>query len=171
MAQGRRVIGGPRLCHGGRNSASHSAWQNEAPQGHCQPPCRAVRCGPEYPTTLWKNYKAQIEDTQELDLSNKPRSGRPSMLAPTKAAARRAINSENRAFTNGQVSDRLKELGLDFSEETVRRWFEKRGGPENSEPHQTLPFRESKEAPDRLCLLYTSPSPRDGLLSRMPSSA
>ena len=25
--------------------------------------------------------------------------------------------------------------------------------------------------PDRLCLLYTSPSPRDGLLSRMPSSA
>ena len=24
---------------------------------------------------------------------------------------------------------------------------------------------------DRLCLLYTSPSPRDGLLSRMPSSA
>ena len=25
--------------------------------------------------------------------------------------------------------------------------------------------------PDRDCLLYTSPSPRDGLLSRMPSSA
>ena len=26
-------------------------------------------------------------------------------------------------------------------------------------------------APDSVCLLYTSPSPRDGLLSRMPSSA
>ena len=26
-------------------------------------------------------------------------------------------------------------------------------------------------APDNTCLLYTSPSPRDGLLSRMPSSA
>ena len=25
--------------------------------------------------------------------------------------------------------------------------------------------------PDTICLLYTSPSPRDGLLSRMPSSA
>ena len=25
--------------------------------------------------------------------------------------------------------------------------------------------------PDSICLLYTSPSPRDGLLSRMPSSA
>ena len=28
----------------------------------------------------------------------------------------------------------------------------------------------SNESPDA-CLLYTSPSPRDGLLSRMPSSA
>src|SRR5680860_1511182 len=27
------------------------------------------------------------------------------------------------------------------------------------------------ERQDELCLLYTSPSPRDGLLSRMPSSA
>ena len=26
-------------------------------------------------------------------------------------------------------------------------------------------------AEDKICLLYTSPSPRDGLLSRMPSSA
>ena len=27
------------------------------------------------------------------------------------------------------------------------------------------------DARDKICLLYTSPSPRDGLLSRMPSSA
>ena len=32
--------------------------------------------------------------------------------------------------------------------------------------------REAKSAVKcRVCLLYTSPSPRDGLLSRMPSSA
>ena len=32
--------------------------------------------------------------------------------------------------------------------------------------------KTSKEEPlDVFCLLYTSPSPRDGLLSRMPSSA
>ena len=30
---------------------------------------------------------------------------------------------------------------------------------------------KSKLRPDYICLLYTSPSPRDGLLSRMPSSA
>ena len=31
----------------------------------------------------------------------------------------------------------------------------------------------AEETPDKeyICLLYTSPSPRDGLLSRMPSSA
>ena len=29
----------------------------------------------------------------------------------------------------------------------------------------------SKTAKEKACLLYTSPSPRDGLLSRMPSSA
>ena len=30
---------------------------------------------------------------------------------------------------------------------------------------------ETREAALNVCLLYTSPSPRDGLLSRMPSSA
>ena len=30
---------------------------------------------------------------------------------------------------------------------------------------------ESSEEDNESCLLYTSPSPRDGLLSRMPSSA
>ena len=32
-------------------------------------------------------------------------------------------------------------------------------------------FEEAKAGEFRYCLLYTSPSPRDGLLSRMPSSA
>ena len=32
-------------------------------------------------------------------------------------------------------------------------------------------YEELKEQQDDDCLLYTSPSPRDGLLSRMPSSA
>ena len=32
-------------------------------------------------------------------------------------------------------------------------------------------FIVAKDSPIKTCLLYTSPSPRDGLLSRMPSSA
>ena len=31
--------------------------------------------------------------------------------------------------------------------------------------------KDSARPQDYVCLLYTSPSPRDGLLSRMPSSA
>ena len=36
---------------------------------------------------------------------------------------------------------------------------------------KTLVRNQYMEAKDNNCLLYTSPSPRDGLLSRMPSSA
>ena len=58
---------------------------------------------------------------------------------------------------------------------------------ENAQPKSLLPFTGNLRQPmpkgiiynlldyleliDWTCLLYTSPSPRDGLLSRMPSSA
>ena len=35
----------------------------------------------------------------------------------------------------------------------------------------TSPLKDRPTAVAKTCLLYTSPSPRDGLLSRMPSSA
>ena len=39
--------------------------------------------------------------------------------------------------------------------------------------NQGAKYERAYELPDQtqVCLLYTSPSPRDGLLSRMPSSA
>ena len=54
--------------------------------------------------------------------------------------------------------------------------------PFHSKPNVNYPFEKEKVAPRArgvialdqeacTCLLYTSPSPRDGLLSRMPSSA
>ena len=36
---------------------------------------------------------------------------------------------------------------------------------------EDYPVASSKLTDNKTCLLYTSPSPRDGLLSRMPSSA
>ena len=36
---------------------------------------------------------------------------------------------------------------------------------------QRLVTEEEEQPVSEVCLLYTSPSPRDGLLSRMPSSA
>ena len=56
-------------------------------------------------------------------------------------------------------------------------WYGQKIGSSNewiySLSHQELKEIESalKLVKNRDCLLYTSPSPRDGLLSRMPSSA
>ena len=36
---------------------------------------------------------------------------------------------------------------------------------------QLRPYFDALDSRYKICLLYTSPSPRDGLLSRMPSSA
>ena len=41
----------------------------------------------------------------------------------------------------------------------------------NNDPGRFLEHRADEPAALQFCLLYTSPSPRDGLLSRMPSSA
>ena len=48
------------------------------------------------------------------------------------------------------------------------------GGPEVARANEVQRLKISNEyesAKAKVCLLYTSPSPRDGLLSRMPSSA
>ena len=41
----------------------------------------------------------------------------------------------------------------------------------NFEVKKKITTKKVKFTPSDTCLLYTSPSPRDGLLSRMPSSA
>ena len=58
-----------------------------------------------------------------------------------------------------------------------QKWRTKSGKPSTQGPKATgeryLPAKAIKalSASEYACLLYTSPSPRDGLLSRMPSSA
>ena len=67
--------------------------------------------------------------------------------------------------------------GLLFSTRSAERngaWIQRSGSadiaPRVSETHYNFHY-EGKIYFVRTCLLYTSPSPRDGLLSRMPSSA
>ena len=67
------------------------------------------------------------------------------------------------------VSEEFGEFGepVEISQEMVNQFAEVTGD------HQWIHIdveRCKKESPFG-CLLYTSPSPRDGLLSRMPSSA
>ena len=52
----------------------------------------------------------------------------------------------------------------DLLTEVCRRWVEQGLLPDHV-------LSESFESRIRICLLYTSPSPRDATLSRMPSSA
>ena len=101
--------------------------KTRVPKGILGPLAERYGVGPGYPKKHWSECKAQINETGELDLSNKPRSGRPSLLTPTKKAALRKINKENRSFTLRQVSDQLKAIGLEYSSSTVRRWFEAEG--------------------------------------------
>ena len=65
-------------------------------------------------------------------------------------------------------------LGESITEATVSKWLKKEG--ETVEADEAIVELETDkvnlEVPSPIsCLLYTSPSPRDGLLSRMPSSA
>ena len=64
------------------------------PRGSLGPICERYGVGPEHPTKLWKNVKAQIDATQEVDLSSSKRTGRPSVLTPTKVAALKSISEE-----------------------------------------------------------------------------
>ena len=64
---------------------------------------------------------------------------------------------------------------LEAIQQHFREWYPKEGcgvigvvkGKSKWFPCENLAMQDE----DFICLLYTSPSPRDGLLSRMPSSA
>ena len=53
-------------------------------------------------------------------------------------------------------------------EHTLPNWI---GIQAKGEPMTKTKWRRTDIEYHNICLLYTSPSPRDGLLSRMPSSA
>ena len=59
----------------------------------------------------------------------------------------------------------LKKAGVKVAGKDVAH---KNGNPRDNRPKNLALKTPTK---NRSCLLYTSPSPRDGLLSRMPSSA
>lgn len=58
------------------------------PKGALDPICQRYGVSSRYPRKLWQSVKDQIDAGQEVDLSIKERKGRPSLLTPTKVAAR-----------------------------------------------------------------------------------
>ena len=86
-----------------------------------------------------------------------------------------------RIFTAEVVEEELKfhpnKLTLDLDPDNEFIWNEDSLNKINEKFNELIKERAGKDLDDYelrkigSCLLYTSPSPRDGLLSRMPSSA
>ena len=69
------------------------------------------------------------------------------------------------------ILNRLQKLHpkeIDLSLDRVKNLCKKLGDPQKKLKYISVVGTNGKYS---TCLLYTSPSPRDGLLSRMPSSA
>ena len=78
---------------------------------------------------------------------------------PTVKPGPNAMGLSRKAIFQG-IDASLRRLGMDYVDlYQIHRWDAR------------VPIEETLEALHDVCLLYTSPSPRDGLLSRMPSSA
>ena len=98
-----------------------------------------------------------------------------------------ATNSSTQPIYQEAEAIAMKILATDFKSVVLRNrleahtdrlhdlntgWTEERRRLENSGAYNPDSFNASRVTYDiSTCLLYTSPSPRDGLLSRMPSSA
>ena len=73
-----------------------------------------------------------------------------------------------------QYNMELKELARVIDHDRKLREFMSRKDQERSQAHEEMEAMKRKreaEKSSESCLLYTSPSPRDATLSRMPSSA
>ena len=88
------------------------------PKGSLGPICERYGVSPEYPTKLWKNFKAQMDATQEVDLSSSKRTGRLSVLAPTKVAVLKSINEEY----DGDTLERVWQSLFKVYNQTLRRF-------------------------------------------------
>ena len=75
------------------------------------------------------------------------------------------------AFGGSRMGVQEAELGKNLADIKSRRIFEDLSRNYQQAQQAAMGAQESQQRRQLHCLLYTSPSPRDGLLSRMPSSA
>ena len=77
--------------------------------------------------------------------------------------------------SSGTIKKRFDAIGVESTEDARRDYremlFRANEGMKNISGIILYDETIWQKAKDGTCLLYTSPSPRDGLLSRMPSSA
>ena len=128
------------------------------------PKTTAARTKSSQQTVLKNRQAPNTTPLLQASAGNPPRSKRNSDREGSSQIAARESNKETskdptfRSFFP-KISAGLSAMG--------QEWREFRDGTET--PEETPNSRQAKQ--NGSCLLYTSPSPRDGLLSRMPSSA
>ena len=85
----------------------------------------------------------------------------------------REILGVNSDSTPKEIKQAYRKLSLKYHPDRNQEFSDGEKFKEVSEAYQFLKSNRKKTfgERERTCLLYTSPSPRDGLLSRMPSSA
>ena len=80
--------------------------------------------------------------------------------------------SENQKYVNEKVATLIDQIGDEYGESLTQQLVQRLDATVTDFHEEvTNMLSELKERTVSSCLLYTSPSPRDGLLSRMPSSA
>ena len=114
-------------------------------------------------TIVFKGQKVQLT-TQTGELN----------IAPNSDIAAHSISGDLTQVIDGDSTNAINVTGglIEGSTDNTKRniiyWsFQKASG---SVSENTIGIIKTRPMP-QTCLLYTSPSPRDGLLSRMPSSA
>ena len=99
------------------------------------------------------------QQSTEINLDNKGE--------PEKVEAPKEEKIEVEEITDVPVQEDKREQKVEKKDE-VQEYSE---GVQKRIAKLTRKMREAERQKEEACLLYTSPSPRDGLLSRMPSSA
>ena len=102
--------------------------------------------------------------TRQTSSSGKPKSPRIQVVLPEDLCARLTAMAELESRTVSNMARVLIQQGVQRHEQELEASI-----PAPSREERLRSALESQQP--RRCLLYTSPSPRDGLLSRMPSSA
>ena len=72
---------------------------------------------------------------------------------------------------NNDISDNTDSNSGDVKTLTTASKYGCRVSLEKHNNNNNITHMNNESGAHKICLLYTSPSPRDGLLSRMPSSA
>ena len=104
-----------------------------------------------------------------------PNAARVSSRRATRGASTVAAAADSKSAGEGEQAERAR-MNIAFPTEEQAEMMEKLGfdkpGQEDTVPLVADKFKWDEDRPfHRCCLLYTSPSPRDATLSRMPSSA